>query len=212
MKNYRGFEDATLDLDRPLTVLFGVNGSGKSSVLTACAATISRVLRDLRRDQDDLVWLHSTEDNDIRRGAEELLVRATLSNGDIVRDVTTHHYPGRKDDAAPLLHAANFSRSAVPIVSVFYGASREVAAATDAFLPYNNGSSTVAARPSSAIHDALAVGQLKFRSLFLWFKAREDVENELKVAQQNLSLEDAQLSAVRRAVAGMLPGFSGLRI
>ncbi len=61
-------------------------------------------------------------------------------------------------------------------------------------------------------HDALAVGRLKFRSLFQWFKMREDVENERKVAEQNLSLEDPQLSAVRRAITAMLPGFSGLRI
>ena len=58
----------------------------------------------------------------------------------------------------------------------------------------------------------MGVGQLKLRSLFLWFKEREDVENELKVSRSGLTLEDPQLAAVRRAVAGMLPGFSGLRI
>jgi DNA repair exonuclease SbcCD ATPase subunit len=48
MKDFRGFEDATLDLDRPLTVLFGVNGSGKSSVLVAIAVVLFPPA-DLRR-------------------------------------------------------------------------------------------------------------------------------------------------------------------
>lgn len=66
--------------------------------------------------------------------------------------------------------------------------------------------------PSSAILDALAAGHLRFRSLFQWFKAREDVENELRIVQRSFEIEDPQLAAVRRAVAAMLPGFSGLRI
>ena len=45
LENYRGFRDTTLDLNRPLTVLVGVNGSGKSSVLTAIATVCSLVLR-----------------------------------------------------------------------------------------------------------------------------------------------------------------------
>jgi predicted ATP-binding protein involved in virulence len=62
------------------------------------------------------------------------------------------------------------------------------------------------------LFDCLAIGTLQFRSFFTWFREREDVENELKVSRQDLSLEDPQLAAVRRAVAGMLPGFTGLRV
>jgi predicted ATP-binding protein involved in virulence len=212
LKNFRGFEDATLDLDRPLTVLFGVNGSGKSSVLAACTVALSNVMRDLSQDEDERIWTHSTDENDIRHGATELSVTATLSNGDVVAEVVATHYPGKKKSTLPATKAAKFSRRDIPLPSVFYGASREVATAADAFSLHENDINRPANFPFSSIHDAMAAGQLKFRSLFLWFKAREDVENELKVAQQNLSLEDPQLAAVRRAVAGMLPGFSGLRI
>jgi DNA repair exonuclease SbcCD ATPase subunit len=44
LENYRGFVDTTLDLDRPLTVLVGINGSGKSTVLLAIALACSQVL------------------------------------------------------------------------------------------------------------------------------------------------------------------------
>ncbi|MDO9015918.1 MAG: AAA family ATPase [Deltaproteobacteria bacterium] len=51
-----------------------------------------------------------------------------------------------------------------------------------------------------------------FRPFFTWFKGREDVENERKVAHGDLTLEDPLLRAVRRAVAGMLPDYTGLRV
>jgi predicted ATP-binding protein involved in virulence len=213
MQNFRGFEDATLDLDRPLTVLFGVNGSGKSSVLTACAFACSEVVLEVVRFEKRLesgrIWHHIADDTDIRRGADKLKLNATLSNGDAVQKVITH-YPRRPSPGVDIslvrLHGA------APSLSVYYEADRAVASTQDAFSPRQNSDGTPGEYPSSAAYDALAAGRLKFRSLFQWFKEREDIENELKVAQQNLSLEDPQLAAVRRAVADMLPGFSGLRI
>jgi predicted ATP-binding protein involved in virulence len=213
MKNFRGFEDATLDLDRPLTVLFGVNGSGKSSVLVACAVLLSQVVHDLMQyDEEGGGWQHDIEDTDIRRGADNLSLTATLSNRAIDREIVAYHKLGSRPGPSTTSHAGNLLRGDVPLLSVFYQASREVARSQDAFSALENDSATTPLRPSSVTHDSLAAGHLKFRSLFQWYKEREDVENELKVSEQNLSLEDPQLSAVRRAIAGMLPGFSGLRI
>ena len=214
MKNFRGFEDATLSLDRPLTVLFGVNGSGKSSVLAACAILLSRVFLEAYRPElfsEERIWHHEVEDTDLRWGEDKLSLQATLRNGDVTRQVAVIHpdpLPGVKYPDATLqqLHGR------APALSVFYQASRDVAFARDAFTTPANGGKTPSVYASSSMYDALAVGSLKFRSLFQWFKGREDVENELKVARQNLTLEDPQLAAVRRAVAGMLPGFSGLRV
>lgn len=212
LKNYRGFEDATLDLDRPLTVLFGVNGSGKSSVLSACAITLSEVVRELQNDEQVVGWHYDTEDTDTRRGADNLSVTATVTNGTITREIVARHSPGFRRGPSIKFHASNLLRGGIPLLTVFYEASREVARSRDAFSALENDSATTPLRPSSVTHDSMAAGHLKFRSLFQWYKEREDVENELKVSEQNLSLEDPQLSAVRRAIAGMLPGFSGLRI
>jgi predicted ATP-binding protein involved in virulence len=207
MKNFRGFADATLDLDRPLTVLFGVNGSGKSSVLSACAIALSEVLRhpSIRRA---ILWIHNAADTDIRLNAEDLFISATLSNGDVTGAAVVNHRRGTQHVPDAEVLRVDFLRlySAAPALSVLYDAARVVPSSQDTFPQLENSDTLL------PIQDSLAVGHLHFRSLFQWFKAREDVENELKVAQQNLSLEDAQLSAVRRAITGMLPGFSGLRI
>jgi hypothetical protein len=177
----------------------------------ACALALSEVLQHVRPD-GGRGWHFSAADIDIRRGAEELGLTALLSNGDITQNVVVLHRHGAT--RAQILQSAALVRlyGAAPALSVFYETSREVATTKDAFSPSGNGDGREELLPFSAIYDALGVSQVKFRSLFQWFKAREDVENELKVSQQNLSLEDPQLSAVRRAIAGMLPGFSGLRI
>jgi hypothetical protein len=212
LKNFRGFEDATVDLDRQLTVLCGVNGSGKSSVLMGCVLAVARILR-YGDPSGGQLWIHSATDTDIRDGATELLLTATVSNGDLTREViVARHRRGAPTPSDLVNHLHAQMSGAAPAISVFYEASRSVAAATDAFSQQGNGSDASGEQPSSAIHDSLVAGGLRFRSLFRWFKAREDVENELKVSQQNLSLEDPQLAAVRRAISGMLPGFSGLRI
>ncbi len=104
MKDFRGFEEAMLDLDRPLTVLFGVNGSGKSSVLFAGVIALSAVLRHVSRDQD-APWIFNPDDTDIRRGAKALSLTATLSNGDVTNDVVVHHHRTVRD--VPILMGMN---------------------------------------------------------------------------------------------------------
>lgn len=49
LTNFRGFASLDRDLDRPLTVLVGVNGSGKSSVLRA----LSEVQTELAKRYPD---------------------------------------------------------------------------------------------------------------------------------------------------------------
>lgn len=49
-----------------------------------------------------------------------------------------------------------------------------------------------------------------FGRFFQWFRAQEDVENELRL--DNSDYRDRQLEAVRQAISSLLPGFSGLRV
>lgn len=208
LKDFRGFTDATLNLDRPLTVLCGVNGAGKSSALLACLMVLSDILRMQRAAN---VWVHFLDDTDVRVGAKKLSITASFVSGTISREVSIEHERGASH--GPNTHGANLEREGPPLLAVYYGASREVESVKSALTPSGaTAEKSTAASTFTATEDALVVGQLKFESLFRWFKAREDVENELKVSRQDLSLSDPQLEAVRRAVSLMLPGFSGLRI
>ncbi|TAK28777.1 MAG: hypothetical protein EPO40_12745 [Myxococcaceae bacterium] len=211
LTNYRGFEQATIDLDRPLTVLFGVNGSGKSSVLNALA-TLTTNLYPHAYSTGGQYWCHSFENHDIREGCSRLELSVDWTNADVSLPVTEVFARDQKPNVRKPVGDVGALYSAARALTIFYGSAREVATDSNAFIPVQRDNGETPDRPELATHDALAVGHLKFRTLFQWFKNREDTENELKVSRQDLTLEDPQLAAVRRAVAGMLPGFSGLRI
>jgi hypothetical protein len=83
LKDFRGFTDATLNLDRPLTVLCGVNGAGKSSALLACLMVLSDILRGLGMQGSGDVWVHPPEDTDVRVGASKLSITSSFVSGTI---------------------------------------------------------------------------------------------------------------------------------
>jgi len=72
---FRGFKSLDLDLDRPLTVLIGANGSGKTSVLRAVASAQSWLLSIYNR-RHELPGVELDE-RDLRLGAThgEILTR-----------------------------------------------------------------------------------------------------------------------------------------
>jgi recombinational DNA repair ATPase RecF len=99
LTNFRGFADATLDLDRPLTVLFGPNGSGKSTVLEALAVVFSEVLQHVV--QDERVWIFDTTDEDVRLGSESLVLLGDVSNGTVRTPVRIERRRLRSTTACP---------------------------------------------------------------------------------------------------------------
>lgn len=211
LKNFRGFEDATLDLDRPVTVLLGANGSGKSSVLMALVLGFSDVLDPLfaRAKQGHGF---TPNDDDIRLGATEAAVEIELSNDDgVMIPVALTFSRGQRHRSTRRPSDRLFQSPDRVLLPICYGADRTVTQTHAVFEPID-----LQKEPFDAafwvLSDTLDTGHLGFRSFFRWFKEREDAENRRKVQENDLSASDPQLSAVRRAVEGLLPGFSNLRI
>ncbi|MGC1246780.1 MAG: AAA family ATPase, partial [Spirulinaceae cyanobacterium] len=61
-----------------------------------------------------------------------------------------------------------------------------------------------------AYEKALDGVQIGFDSFFRWFRAIEDLENEER--RDNPDYRDKQLEAVRKAISGLIPEFSNLRV
>lgn len=83
LSNYRGFTQVELEFDSAITVLAGVNGSGKSGILRALAALLSHLLRDTGPSKDAAETVGS---EDVHLGKSALTLSATFSDG-----VRTHH-------------------------------------------------------------------------------------------------------------------------
>ncbi len=76
LKNYRVFEEADFSFSEKVTVLAGVNGRGKSSVLDAIALMLSRLLPQMSPARDGYLQLR---ESDIRYKQDECLLGATLN-------------------------------------------------------------------------------------------------------------------------------------
>lgn len=63
----------------------------------------------------------------------------------------------------------------------------------------------------TAYDGALNRGESNFRLFFEWFRLREDLENEIRL-NQSPEFRDSQLDAVRKAIEGLVPGFSNPRV
>lgn len=207
LTNFRGFEKLELDLDRPVTVLVGVNGSGKTSVLRAIRA-IHRVV--YQRWADVIFPVEVPLDaRDLRVGAThgEVVVQLHAEQAGTAHLVWEQGEAGWQwylQDWSSLPHLSNrpflFMASTDRHVET---ASVRVARPAEVALPgaHNEDDDEGASAPYP--------GYARFIE---WFKQREDVENARRVANRDFDLQDSELRAVRDAVASLMPGFDELRI
>lgn len=211
LRDFRGFADVTLDLARPLTVLAGVNGAGKSSLLDALSVVAGVVAVQML--QRPLV-VPALRPMDIRRGAPSTTLDATLAFGTSHARLTAT--AERNGPLAILAHEVSSlpALSVAPAVpsrclTVYLHSTRN--AAPDLSSRWKDGTPD-ATTPFDALDGALGSGSAGFVDLFRWFRDREEFENAEKVHRASLAWVDPQLHAVRSAVTALLPGFSGLRV
>jgi predicted ATP-binding protein involved in virulence len=199
MQNFRGFEDETITFNEPLTVLVGVNGAGKTSVLDALVIASGPVVFD-EADVNDKS-LNIAKSDDLRNGAKKLSLLVVVDGGTI----KVVKLRGQE----PTVTASPQAVSEFWTLVVYYRCERAV---TFSFKEKNIFDPEVEEGPRGSIIGALDAGADGFGNFFRWFRAREDVENQEKIKRKDFKAEDPQLRAVRHAVESMLPGFSGLRI
>jgi predicted ATP-binding protein involved in virulence len=213
LRGFRGIADLTLEFPGQVAVLAGVNGSGKSSVLEALAMLLGRLGAMLR---ESAARQHLPQLSDIRNGATEalLMVETTSLLGKVDWGL---HLQRTLDRVARRFQADNLRLQVralrerlqeepdAPIpLAVFYRTNRAV---LDIPLRIRKRHSF---DQFAAFEDALEGGWSSFRLFFEWFREREDLENQERARAREF--EDRQLSAVRSAVAELMPDFSDLRV
>lgn len=213
LQDFRGFQDETISLDRPFTVLIGANGSGKSSVLDACAYAQWWILRSTLQAP---ISARIPRGADVRVGSDHAALTITLSspstqfpvpvllrweNSVEVDDWTQVALDGTVQQLFP--EGAD--------LLVYYGAARTIEALAP--VPGDRSTRRWDGAPRFEAHrDALHPSVLDVDRLIQWIRDRQDLENDIKVTQENLSYEDPVLATVRRAVSDVLPSVDRLRI
>lgn len=86
LANYRGFDQIDLKCQKDITLIAGVNGVGKSALLSAIVKCASHALPRLTQSKEDVL---STATTDIKSGKESLSISAhfKISTADVYVDI-----------------------------------------------------------------------------------------------------------------------------
>jgi predicted ATP-binding protein involved in virulence len=200
LTNFRGFADATIDFDPQLTVLVGVNGAGKSSVLDALSVLLAKAFHSKALPTPPPAFT----DRDVQAGANEARAKCVYVHSGLSVDAEEAHTRG---DARvwqmPYVPAAR-TLLRVYRLAVYYPSKRGVVTTPERLRePY-------AFEPVDALDLALEA-RTEFRLFFEWFRDREDLENQER-ARVSTSYRDPALEAVRSAIVAFMPNVSDPRV
>lgn len=198
LENFRGFESLDLEFHPQLTVLVGVNGSGKTSILAALVMMLDRASRE--RGERSIQFGNVS---DSRLGGVELTIGLEV---DPPGDRAMLLIDGEnEDDQTQSLRAALGDHPATALCA--YPVRRHVID----HIPRE--SERQDASTSDHILSAVArqwLGQSDFSEFFLWFLQQEDIENERRRDQPDY--RDPVLETTRKAIEILMPGYSSLRV
>ena len=217
LENYRRFKDVEVKFAKRLSVLVGINGAGKSSVLSAISTLLSWYVRRLVSPNGTGSGMAISE-RDIQTDALSSTIALVID--DVGREVSWSVSKTAK--GAPIFDARSDLRElteyvknlrtrkleSVPII-VAYTVNRNVLDISLRIKKRHEFSVL------SAYDDAFDRAA-DFRRFFEWFREWEDVENE-RIAD-TLSTggvpyrANNELAAVRRALSRFLPEFSDWKI
>lgn len=218
--NFRGIKKMPLSFKARTTALVGINGVGKSTALDALAISLSNLTSRIC-SQPAKSRQMSPDDIQVGTDYARLIVEADLqvNSSATIWAVALNRRSGKHDaerssDLAQLNdHSGLFEgrlgvseRDSTPVelpLAVYYDVHRAV---LDVPLRVRE---KVRDNARGAYEDALGHGGTDFKRFFIWFRDREDQENEQ--IRDNPNYRDRDLSAVRKAIEGFTK-FSDLRI
>lgn len=217
-QNFKIFETISLDLQGKSTLIFGVNGTGKSTILSM-VNYLFRVWVNRLNPAQGRAYESFTEDM-IRIGASKcsISMQVTLDDDtfELKRYYQKNHSGYNKKQQTydkklyDVFHSGFVERfldgadSADMPIFVNYGTNRSV---LDIPLRIRNKHEfSVISAMERAIEN-----ELDFRTFFEWFRNQEDLENEIKL-ETDPNYEDILLKCVRKAVEAMLGNVTDLKV
>lgn len=217
LNNFRGFVDTEITFSRHLTVLVGVNGAGKSSVLDALAMLMSWAGSQIRDDSGR--W--KLADTDIHAGADAASVgfQFQFEGTDFTWKIIKH---ARRLSLHKSVPEGDLKSFVVRVLEKLSSADHNCSIPVMVYYPANR---AVVQVPIPTPKDARCLDPLEtyrsnfpaeaenFHSFFKWFRAREDLENEVRLRPEGAAGErDRDMEAVRRALCSFMPDFRNLTV
>ena len=219
-ENYRGFERADLAFSPTVTVLVGVNGAGKTSMLDAVAVLLSYLVTGIRTGRSAGKRLRE-EDIRVEASSASIALDADFGDG-ITRswevNATRAGHRGPRESSLrgldePVAAAqSSIERDAPELpLAVYFPTNRNALEIPDRIRQRHD------FKPINAFDGALDAGERNFRTFFEWFREEEDRENQelraqVKAGTLSPPAQESPLDHVRGAIVDLVPGASALHI
>ena len=196
LENFRAIESAKLELSGKSTVIFGVNGTGKSSILRAINLLYANIINQVV-NRKELKQNYTLQLEDIKYGKKETKISALIDFEDdkieycrkMVRSTgkRTHDLISLKK-IADIFHEKYITDEEQGNISIFanYGTNRLVLD-----IPLR-----IRTHHTFDIYSAFEKAienKIDFRTFFEWYRNQEDYENEQKIETGDLDYQDLSL-------------------
>lgn len=213
--NFCLFDDMKLQLNGKNTVIFGVNGTGKTSILKSINLLYANIINQIV-NRKELKQNLNIELDDIKYGKTQTKLEADffIENQLISYNRTMIRKSGKRSQDLESLkilasifqdkYMSDEKQENIPIF-VNYGTNRLV-------LDIPIRIRTKHQFDIYAAFDKAIENRIDFRTFFEWFRNQEDYENECKVQNADLQFTDKALDSVKKAMLVMLDGCTNLRV
>lgn len=234
LSNYRGFRKLHLDFTSNVTCIAGINGSGKSSILSALALCFSWII-SRAKSQNGKGWVINkqfdiyteSKRNQNIFGEFESFVQKFAREGFIEGSFSFYE----KDiiirqSFASLGNKAESESDYSSLSTIFNYVNEHVQTASKSFslpvlvyYPTNRNVIDIPVRirlqhsfNQFSTYDNALDSATRFRDFFEWYRDREDIENAKKNELRDFDYVDPLLSAVRNAIYKCMPEYKNLYI
>ena len=201
IRNFKGVGELDLAIDESLTLLAGVNGVGKTSVIEALVGAVTELWSWLAPDGEE-AWFTPSGDL-VRYGVREGEIGLVVMIGDSVPascTVTVHAERLDTSSRDEVLSDLSSGVSPIPLV-VYYDQNRIGGLTSQAF-----GSSRESNRTAALDTTPKTLSDFKD-----WYFEKESDEAREAVARNDLGYTDPEVQAVREVLATIAGGSAVLR-
>ncbi len=212
---FRAIESAKIEFNGKSTVIFGINGTGKSTILRSINLLYANIINQIV-NRKELKQSYAIQLEDIQYGKKETKITALIDlenekipyyRGMIRNTGKKYHNKNSLKQITDIFHekyVTDEEQNNIPIF-VNYGTNRLVLDIPLRIRTHHT--FDIYAAFEKAIEN-----KIDFRTFFEWYRNQEDYENEYKIETGDLSYEDRALKAVRTAILSMLDECSNLRV
>lgn len=230
LKNYKGFQKSTIEMDGKSTIFFGPNGVGKSSILEAVSAIYIPILSGIISKGTD-VKLKKPKDHldidDIKYGESMASIHGKIQLEDQMFSYSRNISRKKKEDyrEGKLSFIETYCKHYLREEEVGYQESKDNSLITmPIFAKYGTHRAIRVVKVQRVRNQHQSFDKVfalenciessfDFRTFFEWFRTEQEIENSEKVRRNDIAYEDLALSCVKKVILAMLgERFSDIKI